>query len=215
MKKCKSAVSIIGGADGSTSIFIAGRTRKKSLKERIRNCIYNDRHKNLENKIVPGTHSLHEVVDYAVKQYGASELDSESRSYIEQKNSLKESLIIQHKPELLGEMQNIQKPDYSNEEEIKEFFQKVQVRSDLISQIPDSEIHMDFHVFEVHIGDSSIELGVDYVWDIFGISYSGNKKVMKQFKNMSQELYLYYGVSEQDIREKTERYCSLVAALST
>ena len=36
-EKSKSEVSIIGGADGPTSIFIAGRTRKKPLKVRIRN----------------------------------------------------------------------------------------------------------------------------------------------------------------------------------
>ena len=35
-EKSKSEVSIIGGADGPTSIFIAGRTRKKPLKVRIR-----------------------------------------------------------------------------------------------------------------------------------------------------------------------------------
>jgi Na+-transporting methylmalonyl-CoA/oxaloacetate decarboxylase beta subunit len=34
-EKSKSEVSIIGGADGPTSIFIAGRTRKKPLKVRI------------------------------------------------------------------------------------------------------------------------------------------------------------------------------------
>ena len=34
-EKSKSEVSIIGGADGPTSIFIAGRTRKKPLKVRF------------------------------------------------------------------------------------------------------------------------------------------------------------------------------------
>ena len=33
-EKSKSEVSIIGGADGPTSIFIAGRTRKKPLKSK-------------------------------------------------------------------------------------------------------------------------------------------------------------------------------------
>ena len=44
-EKSKSEVSIIGGADGPTSIFIAGRTRKKPLKVRIRNIIYRYRRK--------------------------------------------------------------------------------------------------------------------------------------------------------------------------
>lgn len=38
--KSKSSVSIIGGADGPTSIFIAGKLNKQPLKIRIRNDIY-------------------------------------------------------------------------------------------------------------------------------------------------------------------------------
>ena len=49
-EKSKSEVSIIGGADGPTSIFIAGRTRKKPLKVRIRNIIYRYRRKIIEKK---------------------------------------------------------------------------------------------------------------------------------------------------------------------
>ena len=57
---------------------------------------------------------------------------------------------------------------------------------------------------------------IDYIWNIFGISsYSGNKKVMKQFEKISKDLYIYYGVSEDDIKKKTERYLSLVTALSS
>lgn len=51
-EKSKSEVSIIGGADGPTSIFIAGRTRKKPLKVRIRNIIYRYRRKIVEKKVV-------------------------------------------------------------------------------------------------------------------------------------------------------------------
>ena len=43
----------------------------------------------------------------------------------------------------------------------------------------------------------------------------GNKKVMKQFEKISKDLYIYYGVSEDDIKKKTERYLSLVTALSS
>ena len=56
---------------------------------------------------------------------------------------------------------------------------------------------------------------IDYIWNIFGISYYGNKKVMKQFEKISKDLYIYYGVSEDDIKKKTERYLSLVTALSS
>ena len=36
---------------------------------------------------------------------------------------------------------------------------------------------------------------IDYTWNIFGMSYSGNKAVMKKFKKISGDLYSYYGVT--------------------
>ena len=53
----------------------------------------------------------------------------------------------------------------------------------------------------------------EYTWNIFGMSYSGNKAVMKNFKKIARDLYGYYGVTEEDIINKTERYSSLVTSL--
>ena len=68
-EKSTAAVSVIGGADGPTSIYIARRTGKMSLKDRIRNYIYKYKRKKAEKKIAYRTYSLHEVVDYAVERY--------------------------------------------------------------------------------------------------------------------------------------------------
>ena len=214
-EKSKSEVSIIGGADGPTSIFIAGRTRKKPLKVRIRNIIYRYRRKIVEKKVVADSHTLDELVQYAMNTYNLIETNSTERKYIEQQKNLKESLILQHKPEVLGEMKDIPKPDVSNEESVREYFCKIKTRSEMIAEMPDNVIPMNFHLYEIRIGDDSLEMEIDYIWNIFGISYSGNKKVMKQFEKISKDLYIYYGVSEDDIKKKTERYLSLVTALSS
>ena len=42
----------------------------------------------------------------------------------------------------------------------------------------------------------------------------GNRKYMKEFGRISKDIYKYYGVSEEDIRNKTERYKNLVTELS-
>lgn len=73
-EKSKSEVSIIGGADGPTSIFIAGRTRKKPLKVRIRNIIYRYRRKIVEKKVVADSHTLDELVQYAMNTYNLIDL---------------------------------------------------------------------------------------------------------------------------------------------
>ena len=131
-EKSKSEVSIIGGADGPTSIFIAGRTRKKPLKVRIRNIIYRYRRKIVEKKVVADSHTLDELVQYAMNTYNLIETNSTERKYIEQQKNLKESLILQHKPELLGQRKDIPKPDFHNEESVKNFLNEMEIRNKLI-----------------------------------------------------------------------------------
>ena len=213
--KSKSGVSIIGGADGPTSIFIAGRAQKRPLKVRIRSILYRFKRKRAEKKVVAGEHTLDELVQYAKNSYNLIETNSSERKYIEQQNNLKESLILQHKPEILGEMKDIPKPNIYNEKSIREYLYKIEARREMIAEMPDNVIPMNFHLYEIRIGDDSLEMNIDSIWNIFAISYSGNKKVMKQFQKISKDLYIYYGVSEDDIKKKTERYLSLVTALSS
>ncbi len=210
--KSKSGVSIIGGAGGPTS---AGRTKKEPLKVRMRNIIYRLRRKMVEKKVVVGEHTLDELVQYAKSRYNLIETNSSERKYIEQQKNLKESLILKHKPEVLGEMKVIPKPDTSNEESIREYLCKIEARREMIAEIPDNVIPMNFHLYEIRIGDDFLEMDIDYIWNIFGISYSGTKKVMKQLKKISKDLYIFYGVSEDDIKNKTKRYLALVTALSS
>ena len=213
--KSKSGVSIIGGADGPTSIFIAGRAQKRPLKVRIRSILYRFKRKRAEKKVVAGEHTLDELVQYAKNSYNLIETNSSERKYIEQQNNLKGSLILQHKPEILGEMKDIPKPNIYNEKSIREYLYKIEARREMIAEMPDNVIPMNFHLYEIRIGDDSLEMNIDYIWNIFAISYSGNKKVMKQFQKISKDLYIFYGVSEDDIKKKTERYLSLVTALSS
>ncbi len=146
--------AIIGGADGPTSVFIAGRKKKIPLKYRMKNRLYQWKSKRAAQKITAGAGTLQEVVAYAVQKYGAQERNS-------------------------GE------------------------------QMP-----MDFHVYEVNMGEGRLEMEVNYCGNIFGVSYSGKKKFMKQMHEIAKDLYLYYGVSEEDIKQKSQRYHSLLAILS-
>ena len=214
-EKSASAVSIIGGADGPTSVFLAGRTGKRPLKIRIRNILYKCKRKQIAKKIVPGAHSLEEVVSYAKNKYSAVEIDTTQHNYIEQRKSLKESLIITHKPDLLGNMKDIPKPTDYTEESVREFFNQLQLRREMISQIPDEEMPMDFHIYEITFDDGRMEMEIDYKWDIFGISYSGNKKVMNELRKIACDLYLYYGVTKEDIENNTKRYSALLTTLSS
>ena len=213
-EKSKSSVAIIGGADGPTSIFIAGRTGKKSLKNRVQNYIYKCKCKRAEKKISAGSHTFEEVVAYAIDKYDLMEVNTSQGKYTELKKNIKEYMVIRHKPELLGDLKDISKPDFQNEDSIRKFYEQIEARSEMIAQIPDSEMPMDFHIYQLKKDEGSLEMKIDYIWNFFSVSYSGNKKSMKQFKKIGQDLYLYYGVDEADIKTKSERYSSLLAALS-
>ena len=208
-------VSIINGEDGPTSVFIFGEAQKQSLKIRIRNAIYQSRRKRIEKRIAANPHTLAEVVQYAKDHYDLVEINPAATNWIERQKNLKASLIMQHKPELLGQRKDIPKPDFHNEESVKNFLNEMEIRNKLIDQMPDNVIPMDFHLYRVQVGDGMFEMGIDYKWDILGISYSGDKKEMKFYEKISKELYRYYGVEEADIKNKTKRYSALVTALST
>lgn len=95
--KKKSSVTIIGGADGTTSIFIAGKMDRQPLKIKIWNAIYQYKRRQAAKKIVVGTHTLEETVKYARKTYGMTELSTDTSKYQDLKRNLKESLMWRQK----------------------------------------------------------------------------------------------------------------------
>ncbi len=70
-------------------------------------------------------------------------------------------------------------------------------------------------VYEIKEGEDLLYIEIDDTAGTFGISFSGNKKTVKCFQEITKDLYTYYGVSEKDIEEKTERYLSLLCVLSS
>ena len=64
-------------------------------------------------------------MQYAKEKYELTEIAPADREYIEQIKCQKERLILQHEPELLGEIKDIPVPDFSNEASVKEYFGKL------------------------------------------------------------------------------------------
>lgn len=217
MKKSKEAVAIIGGADGPTSVFVVGTNRRKhSLKVQFRKYLFQRRKRKAEASVVAKPHTLDEVVQYMERKYGAVEKEVTEFSVQEERRNLREALILKYKPELLGELAEIQKPKQYDEASLREFWQQVEARSQRVREIPEELFPMDFHVYEIRVPDKgSIQCTVEKKWHVLSSSYSGKKRGMKTLGRISKEIYLYYGVSERDIEEKSERYQTLVLALSS
>ena len=233
-KSESSSIGIIGGADGPTSVFIAGKidknasgkymnakkNRKISLKRRIKknwtNFWYKKRRAKVEKKIVANPHTLDEVIQYMKEKYSAQEISADSQRYKEDRKNLKQALIFKYNPELLKDLPKLEPPKDVDEESIKIYLSKVEEYTKQVSQVPEELFPLDFHMYEIHfeeIGD--MHFTVEKNWNVFSGSYSGKRKYIKKLSKIDQEIYLYYGVTEEDIKNKSERYSILVTILAS
>ncbi len=213
-KKKAAAVSIIGGADGPTSVFIAGKTKKKSLKEKIRQRHILRKREKAASAIKAEPHSFDELVLYLQNKHHASELSKQSVSYQEQYKCVKESLILHYQPELLGDLAKIADLKGRDRASIEEALRQARLRSEAAQAVSDGQFPIDFHLYRICTKRGMIEFAVERRWGLISCSYSGSKEEMKRLKAICRDVYLYYGVTEEDIRNQTDRYQELVSVLA-
>ena len=214
MGKGAGSVSIIGGADGPTSIFIVGKGGKVKLTTRIQNYFRIIKRNRIKKQITANPHTLEEVVEWLKREHGAVEVSQQSHNYLEQKQSLKASLIMRHRPDLLGELINLEPPEGEDVEALKAFCEKIQERRNRAAEIEDDIFPIDFHIYEIKWSENDrMQIGVETVWQVLDGSFSGDKKTMKQLRKLYKKIYLYYGVTAEDIKNETERYKSLLGVL--
>lgn len=214
MGKGAGSVSIIGGADGPTSIFIVGKGGKVKITTRIQNYFRIIKRNRIKKQITVNPHTLEEVVELLKREYGAVEVSQQSHNYLEQKNNLKASLIMCHRPDLLGELINLEPPEGEDVEALKAFCEQIQERNDRAAEIADDIFPIDFHIYEIRCpGNGMMQVSVETVWQKLDGTCSGDKKTMRQLKMLFKKIYLYYGVTAEDIKNETERYKSLLGVL--
>ncbi len=216
MGKVAGSVSIIGGADGPTSIFIAGKSGKTKLTTRMRNYFHRIKRNRIKKRLTANSHTLEEVVEWLKQEYKAVEISQQSFSYQEQRKCLKATLVMRHCPDLLGERVELKPPEREDMEALKAFWEQLQEQEKRAAEIADDIFPLDFHIYEIRgPKNCKMQIGVETVWQVLDASYSGDKRSMKQLKKLSEEIYLYYGVAAEDIKNQTERYQSLLAILSS
>lgn len=213
MKKSASAVSIIGGADGPTSVFLLKRNPKLTVRQKLQRFKYNMKKAYVEKILKAGGHTLDEVMVYLVKVHGFVELDKEE--IMEEYNEMRASFLIQHAPELLGEYATLPKLKSESREDLLEYVRQAQERTEKAKEIPATEFDIDFHKFQISFEDinDNIHFLIEKRFGYIGGGASGNKKIVKRFQRLDKEIHRYYGVTEEDIRTKSQRYKDVVRAL--
>ena len=212
--KRRKNVVILSGADGPTSIFLAEKRKRLSLIEWFKDWRNQRKQKKIKKTITVNPHSMEEVVRYAKAKYYAVELTSDARNFMEERRSHKEGLVFLKRPDLLEGLQKVQKPKEYNDKTIARMEQQIEIRSKQIAALPEDELPMDFHLYEIRKGNEEIEMAVDFYWNILTISHQGDRKTWKQGDEIVKDLYRYYGVARKDMEENSERYKNLVRILS-
>lgn len=214
MGKGAGSVSIIGGSDGPTSIFIAGKGGRVKLTTRIQNHFRKLKENRIKRRITANPHTLEEVVDWLKREYGAVEVSQKSHNYQEQRKCLKASLIMRHRPDLLGELKDLEPPEGEDAKALKAFCEQMQKREKIAAETADDFFPLDFHIYEIKCpGNGRMQVGVETIWQVFDGSFSGDRQTMKQLRKLFKKIYLYYGVTAEDIKNETERFKSLLMIL--
>ncbi len=214
----KEKVSVIGGADGTTSIFIAGNMKRhgKSLISKWKEKAYEKKKEMLIQQIPIKPRSLDKVIRFIEKRYQAVEISKDEWGYIENYKDIKASYVVQFYPELIETpLPVLKKEDYEDEQRILEYFTLQQEQREQIAMLPSEEVPIDFHMYDISVPEAgTIQVCIEKLRRVLSISYSckgeGNKK---ELEAIVRKIYCYYGVSMEDVSKRTERLENLVAVL--
>ena len=203
----------IGKPDGPTSYFILSRDSKLTLKQKIQKTRFQLKKKWIEKHISAGGHTMDEVCQYVQEKYGFEEVTGKSVGNQYEYEEMRTSFMITHAPELLGEYAKHPELKGHSEEEIRDFMAQVEVRKEIAKNVPKEKFDIDFHKFEKKIGDTDMHIIIEKKYNHIGGGASG-KKTIKEFHKIYKDVYRYYGVTREDIANKTKRYDMVVRTLA-
>lgn len=206
----------IGGTDGPTSVFILKKNAKLTLKQRYQKLKYNYKKKRVEKKLTSSSHTFDEVMNYIVNVHGFREADSNAEEVLEEYREMRASYLIRYAPELLGEYAENPTLKSTDEEAVRKFLEQSRQRIQKAMEIPITKFDIDFYKYTKNLGDTEDEMHIiiEKKYGHIGGGVSGSKKLLKKFDRIYKDIFRYYGVSKEDIENKSERYKDVVRALS-
>ncbi len=218
IEKSSGAIGIIGGSDGPTSVFIAGKG-KKTLKQKWKRWCFQRRKERMARKIKSGIHTMDEVVTYIKEKYGFEEVPKECEKFQRQYEEMRTSYITQWEPHLLGEYANPPVLKSHDKEGLEAFWAELELRQQKAKEIPVEEFDIDLHILQKRENRTTLHIHLESRFGHISGGFSGPGKWGKRsgkrkFDRVYKDIYLYYGVSEEDIAGKTKRYADLLRTLA-
>ena len=207
-------MSVIEKSDGPTAVTVIKRNSKLTWKQKLEKCKYKIKRAYVEHTIKAKGHSLDEVIDYIINKHGFVEIDNDEVRF--ERDEMRASFIMQYAPELLGEYATMPRLKSESKEDIEEHIKQFQVRQQRAMEVPISEFDIDFHKFQISHEDinDNMYINIEKRFAYIGGGVSGDKKVMRRFHRIFKDVHRYYGVTAEDIKNKSKRYEQVIRALS-
>lgn len=205
----------INGEDGPTSVFILGNTKNRTLKQRLQKIKYNRKKKRIEKMITGESHhSMKDVLAFAVNECGLAELDRDSVEVREEYEQLRAAFLLQYKPELLGKYAKPLPLESEEPEAVMEYLEKCKEQLQHAMAVPKELFDIDMHKYIKEYSDinESLDVVIETKYGYIGGGAGGDKAV-KDLNEIMIRLHKYYGVTQEDIDNRTERYKSLIRTL--
>ena len=207
-------MSVIGKSDGPTAVTVIKRNSKLTLKQKLEKCKYKIKRAYVEHTIKAKGHSLDEVIDYIINKHGFVEIDNDEVRF--EHDEMRASFIMQYAPELLGEYATMPQLKSESKEDIQAHIREFQERQQRAMEIPIEKFDIDVHKFQISFEDinDNMYIIVEKRLAYIGGGVSGDKKVMRRFHRIFKDVHRYYGVTAEDIKNKTKRYEQVIRALT-
>ncbi len=217
-KKNRMTSTVIQGVDGPTSVFIAGKGKDSNIIRRLRTEMQRKQYQRRRARAAAGltadAHSVAEVCIYIRERYHAEEVGASDIHYKEEYRSLKASMIQKYQPELLGEP--LPPYDFTDVEAVKNYLEKCEEQVQRAVGIPPEQFPFDFHQYQITIdGCGRLDIVMDFSHDYISYSYSAEKGGRKVMDGIVKDIWLYYGVSKEDIEQESERMQALLTILAS
>ena len=205
---------MIGKSDGPTAVTVIKKNSKLTWKQKLEKCKYKIKRAYVEHTIKPKSHSLDEVMDYIVNRHGFVELHNDEVCF--ERDELRTSFIMQYAPELLGKYATMPRLKSESREDIEAHMKQFQARQQRAEEVPVSEFDIDFHKFQISFDDinDNMYIIIEKRFAYIGGGVSGDKKQMRRFHRIFRDVHRYYGVTAEDIKNKSKRYEQVIRALT-
>lgn len=99
-----------------------------------------------------------------------------------------------------------------SQDDVKAFLDQMRLRQEKAGEVPDEVFALDYYYFEKQDGNMQMEIQLESRFGYIGGGASG--KSIRKFHRIYKDVYRYYGVSEEDIKNHTKRYEDLLRQLA-